>query len=218
MQKERLQKLNGWARQNLTQYILPFWTSDFIIDHEYGGFYGRVSAAMEIDNTEPRGLTLAGRMTYAFSVAYRVLDDEVCKERATYAYRDLIRRFYDGEYGGAYPTVSAQGDVISDDKPTYCEAFLLMGCAAYYYATGDADALEVAYQTFRLMETKVKLRPGCYHNNMTRDWKPAPGMGWAGGEAVAYQQKLCEPAGHQPELLRGRKPAGLEIRLCAVVL
>ena len=60
MQKERLQKLNGWARQNLTQYILPFWTSDFIIDHEYGGFYGRVSAAMEIDNTEPRGLTLAG--------------------------------------------------------------------------------------------------------------------------------------------------------------
>ena len=54
MQKERLQKLNGWARQNLTQYILPFWTSDFIIDHEYGGFYGRVSAAMEIDNTEPR--------------------------------------------------------------------------------------------------------------------------------------------------------------------
>ena len=45
-----------------------------------------------------------------------------------------------------------------------------MGCAAYYCATGDADALEVAYQTFRLMETKVKLRPGCYHNNMTRDW------------------------------------------------
>ena len=131
MQKERLQKLNGWARQNLTQDILPFWTSDFIIDHEYGGFYGRVSAAMEIDNTEPRGLTLAGRMTYAFSVAYRVLDDEVCKERATYAYRDLISRFYDSEYGGAYPTVSAQGDVISDDKPTYCEAFLLMGCAAY---------------------------------------------------------------------------------------
>ena len=46
MQKERLQKLNGWARQNLTQYILPFWTSDFIIDHEYGGFYGRVSASI----------------------------------------------------------------------------------------------------------------------------------------------------------------------------
>ena len=191
MQKERLQKLNGWARQNLTQYILPFWTSDFIIDHEYGGFYGRVSAAMEIDNTEPRGLTLAGRMTYAFSVAYRVLDDEVCKERATYAYRDLISRFYDSEYGGAYPTVSAQGDVISDDKPTYCEAFLLMGCAAYYYATGDADALEVAYQTFRLMETKVKLRPGCYHNNMTRDWKPAPGMG--------FGSKKTSPAFSMPE-------------------
>ena len=91
--KRTTAKLNGWARQNLTQYILPFWTSDFIIDYEYGGFYGRVSADMEIDNTEPRGLTLAGRMTYAFSVAYRVLDDEVCKERATYAYRDLISRF-----------------------------------------------------------------------------------------------------------------------------
>ena len=63
-----------------------------------------------------------------------------------------------------------------------------MGCAAYYYATGDADALEVAYQTFRLMETKVKLRPGCYHNNMTRDWKPAPGMGFGSKKPLRHFQ------------------------------
>lgn len=202
MQKERLLTLGKWAKQNLTECIMPFWTSDAIVDRENGGFYGRVTLDMEIDNTEPRSLTLAGRMVYAFSTAFRTCGDAMYRERAAYAYHDLISRFYDETYGGAYPSVSAQGEVLSDGKPTYCEAFLLMGCAAYYHATADADALAFAMQTFRLMEDKVKLSPGCYRNNMTRNWEPSDGMGFGPKKAssafsmpegaVMFPHHLCQ--------------------------
>lgn len=202
MENERLQKLGQWAKQNLIGCIMPFWTSDAIIDHENGGFYGRVTLNMEIDNAEPRGLTLAGRMVYAFSTAYRTFGDKLYLERATYAYRDMISRFYDSKFGGAFTSVSAKGEVLSEEKPTYCEAFLLMGCAAYYYATGDKEALRIAKETFGLMETKVKLVPGCYRGNMTRSWEEADGMGFGSKknaaafsmpkDAVMFPHHLCQ--------------------------
>ncbi len=176
--KERLQKLGAWAQSNARDCIFPFWTSEYIMDKVNGGFYGRVTLDMEIDNTEPRGLTLAGRMTYAFSTAYRVLGDPIYKERATYAFHDLIDRFYDKQYGGAFVSVSAEGEVLVDTKPNYCEAFLIMGCAAYYRATGCEEALRIAMRTFQLMEGKAKWAPSSYHNNMTREWEPAEGSGF----------------------------------------
>lgn len=176
--KDRLSALRTWAEGNARNCIFPFWTSDYILDKEHGGFYGRVTLDMQIDNTEPRGLTLAGRMTYAFSTAYRILGDPIYLERATYAFHDLIDRFYDKKYGGAFVSVSAEGEVLVDTKPNYCEAFLIMGCAAYHRATGSEEALRIAMRTFQLMESAAKWAPSSYHNNMTRDWKPAQGMGF----------------------------------------
>lgn len=202
METKRLQALGAWARQNLTQCILPFWTGDFLLDRENGGFYGRVTRNGELDNAEPRSLTLAGRMVYAFSTACRVLGGSLYRERADCAYQDLVKRFYDTEYGGAFPSVSAQGAVLGDEKPTYCESFLLMGCAAYARATGDAGALALARQTFELMETKVKLAPGCYRSNLTRAWEPADGVGFGSkkassafslpADAVMFPHHLCQ--------------------------
>ena len=64
MDKARLEKLGQWAEQDAKEVIFPFWTSDFIVDHENGGFYGKVTLDMQIDNTEPRGLTLTGCMPF----------------------------------------------------------------------------------------------------------------------------------------------------------
>lgn len=199
MNKSKLERLNLWARRNAQDCIFPFWTSDFIVDHENGGFYGKVTLDMKRDNSEPRGLTLTGRMLYAFSTAYRVFGEEIYREKAEYTFRDLISRFYDKEYGGAYTTVSAQGEVLGTDKPNYCEAFLLMGCAAYARACGDQEALRIANETFDLMETKVKYAPACYHANMTRDWTPAEGMGFGRRKgpdfpegSVMFPHHLCQ--------------------------
>lgn len=199
MYKSRLEKLQRWARTNALEYIFPFWTDDYIVDHENGGFYGRVTLNMEIDNTEPRGLTLTGRMLYAFSTAYRKFGDEIYRQKAEYTFNDIVSRFYDKEYGGAFITVSAKGEVLDDSKPNYCEAFLLMGCAAYYRATGDKEALRIAQETFELMETKCKFATASYYGNMSRKWEPSEGMGFGKRKGpsvpegtVMFPHHLCQ--------------------------
>ncbi|MCD7807620.1 MAG: AGE family epimerase/isomerase [Lachnospiraceae bacterium] len=200
MPKKRLQALSQWAHENLTQCILPFWTSDFLLDHENGGFYGRITRDMKRDNNEPRSLVLTGRMLYAFSMAAKVLKDETCLARGEEAFRQLTDRFYDSEYGGAYQLVNAQGSVVNDQKPTYSEAFLLLGCASWYDATGNQQALEIARQTFCLMEEKAKFAPGCYLANLNRYLEPAGGTGFEGKaqapdfpkDTVIFPHHLCQ--------------------------
>ena len=183
---ERLKRLGAWAERDVRDVILPFWTSDFIVDPENGGFYGRVTLDMKIDNTEPRGLTLTGRMLYAFSTAYRVFGDELYREKAAYTFRYLMDHFYDKEQGGAYITLSPQGEVLDDSKPSYCEAFLVLGCAAYGWAAGDQEALKVARETFEILESKMKFAPGCYYSNMSRDWKPVEGANLGNRKTPAF--------------------------------
>lgn len=200
MNENQLEKLYRWARSNAQECIFPFWTSEYIMDRENGGFYGVVTLDMQRSNREPRGLTLTGRMLYAFSTAYRVLGDEIYRRRAEYTFRELISRFYDREFGGAFTTVTEKGVVLSTEKPNYCEAFLIMGCAAYHHATGDPEALRIAMETFRIMETRVKYAPACYHGNMNRDFTPAEGFGFGRKgvkspfpeDAVMFPHHLCQ--------------------------
>lgn len=202
MGKKRLRKLNRWARMNALECIFPWWTSEYIIDREHGGFYGRVTIDMQRLNDEPRGLTLTGRMLYAFSAAYRTFRGQIYRDRAEYTFKELVDRFYDREFGGAFTAVSEKGDILTEDKPNYCEAFLIMGCAEYHRATGDAEALRIAMETFELMETKAKTGPGTYRSSMTRDWRPGEGSGFGkpgGGKgpvfpegAIMFPHHLCQ--------------------------
>lgn len=226
MNENRLRRLAQWAKTNATECIFPFWTSEYIMDQENGGFYGVVTLDMQRNNSEPRGLTLTGRMLYAFSMAYRVFGDDIYRQRAAYTFHELVTRFYDPEYGGAFTTVTEKGEVLTTDKPNYCEAFLIMGCAAYYHATGDTEALRIAMETFHIMETKVKYAPACYHGNMTRDFQVADGFGFGRKgskspfppDAIVFPHHLCQAylrlyqATGDPEV-----GAALRDMVCAVV-
>lgn len=226
MNENRLRRLAQWAKTNATECIFPFWTSEYIMDQENGGFYGVVTLDMQRNNSEPRGLTLTGRMLYAFSTAYRVFGDDIYRQRAAYTFHELVTRFYDPEYGGAFTTVTEKGKVLTTDKPNYCEAFLIMGCAAYYHATGDTEALRIAMETFHIMETKVKYAPACYHGNMTRDFQVADGFGFGRKgskspfppDAIVFPHHLCQAylrlyqATGDPEV-----GAALRDMVCAVV-
>lgn len=199
MVKDRLLNLQEWAKNNVQDCIMPFWTSDYIVDPVNGGFYGRVTLDMQIDNSEPRGLTLTGRMLYAFSAAYMAFGNEIYLEKAAYTFRDLVSRFYDRQYGGAFISVAADGTVLDDSKPNYCEAFLIMGCAAYYRASGDPEALRIAEETYGLMETKCRFAPSSYYGNMTRNWEKADGTGFGKRKgpqmpegSVMFPHHLCQ--------------------------
>lgn len=200
MLDKRILWLRQWADEQARNCIFPFWTNEMLLDKENGGIVGRITQDMQIDNAEPRSLILTGRMLYAFSTAYEKLGIQVCRERAEYVFQDLVKRFYDEKFGGAFTTVTASGEVLNDNKPNYCEAFLIMGCAAYYSAVKDPQAQKIAMEAFELMQSKARYAPGCYHGNMTRQWEKAEGMGFGnrkGGSgfpegAVMFPHHLCQ--------------------------
>ena len=74
MINERLEKIRTWAHLDLVGDILPWWCSEYIMDSENGGYYGVVTLDGERNYSEPRNLTLLGRMLFVFSSAYRHLD------------------------------------------------------------------------------------------------------------------------------------------------
>lgn len=196
---EKLSNLRERAEKNVLESIFPFWTSEYILDQENGGFYGRITRDMEIIKEEPRALVLTGRMVFAFSNAYRMFGDEIYLDRAKRAFDYLMQYFYDREYGGAYSTVSYKGEVLDDNKPTYGEAFFLMAAASYYHATKDEEAYRVAMETFRIMEEKVKIGPGSYKGGFTRDWSGPAEMRFGGRaprmripDGISFQHHLCQ--------------------------
>jgi cellobiose epimerase len=194
--QQRLLDLQQRAKDNAVNCIFPFWTSEYIMDHANGGFYGRVTLEMQRDNSEPRSLVLTGRMVYAFAGAYRQFGDPLYLVRAKYTFEYLLGHFYDKTFGGAYNQVDAAGQIVDDDKPLYSEAFLVMACAAYYHATGDPEALRVAMETFNIFETRCKKGPANYAGSCARDWTPSQkspfGRMLFPADAIMFNHHLCQ--------------------------
>ena len=56
----------------LENNILRFWL-DNMVDHENGGFYGRIDGSCELHPDAEKGAILNARILWSFSAAYRVL-------------------------------------------------------------------------------------------------------------------------------------------------
>lgn len=200
MDKERLEKIRTWAHLNLVGTILPWWCSEYIMDRSTGGYYGVVTLDGERNYFEPRNLTLLGRMLFVFSSSYRQLKGRIYLDRANYAFEEMKNHFYDKEFGGAFVQLDANGRVLSDAKPNYCEAFFMMGLAEYYHATGSKEALNMCLEAFELMETHGKIAPGIYRATLYRDWSPKPGFDNGRkhssfslpDDAIMYPHHLCQ--------------------------
>ncbi len=193
-EKERIKRIGEWAKKNVKEYMLPFWSSEYILDRENGGYYGRITLDMQIDNERPRGLTFTGRQLFFMSYSYMYFGDPVYRERADWTFNEILDRFYDKEYGGAYSTVDKDKNVVLDNKSIYCMAFLVMGCAAYYHATKNQEALRIAMEAFDLIETKMKFGRCQYHSNMTRDWQVGEYMGGHGNKQNLNEAKRPDDA------------------------
>ncbi len=162
-----------WAaqfRRELTENILPFWMRH-TIDRENGGFFGTVDCDLNVDRQAPRASVINARILWTFSAAARVLEDPTYRRTADWAYRYVIDRFWDQEFGGIYWMLDFEGRPISDRKQIYAQAFALYGLAEYFRATGRAESLEWAKQLYRLIEEKSgEPEYGGYLEARARDW------------------------------------------------
>ena len=156
-------------QKELTQAIIPFWEN--LRDDEYGGFYGYLDYDLNLDKKAEKGCILNSRITWFFASAYMTLKDPKLLDEAKHGYEFMKRFCIDREYGGIYWSMNYDGTPKDTTKHTYNQAFSIYALSAYYEASGDAEALELALQLFHLIEDKCTDEGG-YLEAFTREFKP----------------------------------------------
>ena len=160
----------------LENNILHFWQTK-MIDHENGGFYGRIDGHNVLHPEAEKGAILNARILWSFSAAYRVLRKPEYLELATYAKEYFIEHFLDKEYGGVYWSVDAKGQPLNTRKQFYAIGFALYGFSEYARATGDREALDYALQLYDCIEEHALDREqNGYIEATARDWQPIADM------------------------------------------
>ena len=154
----------------LQQNILRFWLEK-MIDHEHGGFYGRIDANEVLHPEAEKGAILNARILWSFSAAYRVLGNPEYLEAATRAKDYIIDHFLDKDYGGVYWSVDYLGNPLDTKKQFYAIGFAIYGMTEYVRATGDREALECALQLFDCVEEHAfDPEHNGYIEACTREW------------------------------------------------
>lgn len=135
----------------LTTNILPYWIHN-MVDHENGGFYGRITGDEQVMPKAEKGAILNCRILWTFSAAYRLLKDKEYLEMATRAKRYIIDHFYDNEFGGIYWSLDYMGRPLDTKKQIYALGFALYGLSEYHRATQDEEALLYAIRIYESIE------------------------------------------------------------------
>ena len=154
----------------LEQNILRFWL-DKMVDHEHGGFYGRIDGQGILHPEAEKGAILNARILWAFSAAYRVLGNLEYLEASRIAYDYLIEHFIDPEYGGVYWSLDCHGNPLDTKKQFYAIGFAIYGLTEYVRATGDREALEYALDLYDCIEEHALDHTyNGYIEACTREW------------------------------------------------
>ncbi len=156
-------------REHLTDCIIPFWEK--LRDDEFGGYYGWVGYDLATDKRAEKGCILNSRITWFFSNAYMLLGDESLLDEARHGYEFLKNYCIDKENGGVYWSLSYDGKPLDTTKHTYNQAFSVYALSAYYEASKDDEALKLAKELFKVIETKCMDELG-YMEAFTIDFKP----------------------------------------------
>lgn len=166
---DRLAVMRDEIKNELLNDIIPFWKN--LRDDEMGGYYGWLSYDLALDKKSEKGCILNSRITWFFANAYTLLKDESLLKEAKHGYEFLIKHCVDKEYGGIYWSLNYDGTPLDTTKHTYNQAFCIYALASYYEASGEREALELAFSLFRLIENKCRDEVG-YLEAFTRDFKP----------------------------------------------
>lgn len=154
----------------LLSNILPFWLKH-AIDHQRGGFHGRIANDLTVDPMAHKGLILNARILWTFSRSYRVYREETYLQTSLRAYDYLARFFWDEKFGGVYWMLDCRGNPVDAKKRIYGQAFAIYALAEFHLATGDQAALARAIQLFEAVEAASHdvLHKG-YFETHERDW------------------------------------------------
>ena len=167
---KRLFLLAQKADTELREHILPYWYQT--MDRREGGFAGLVTNDGACDFQHPKGVVMHSRHLWASSAAWQERHNPLDLVAARHAFEFLSGPLYDQLGKGFWWTVDSKGRPEIKNKVLYGQAFAVYGLAKYFEATAEPQALELALETFRLLElTGFDPEYGGYYEAVDRRWK-----------------------------------------------
>lgn len=199
-------------QKEFTDHVIPFWMN--LRDDEFGGYYGLLDYNLELNKKAVKGCILNSRILWFFANAYMCFKDEKYIEYASHAFDFMKRYCIDREKCGVYWSVTYDGKIEDSTKHTYNQAFAIYALSSYFDASGDREALDIAYGLFDVIETKCRDKDG-YLEAFTRDFQPESNekLSENGVEATRTMNTLLHVFEAYTELYRVDKNTEVAIRL-----
>ena len=147
------------------------------MDSIYGGFISTFTYDFKPTGEQDKFIVTQSRHTWSTAKASELYPNQkfylTCSAHGFKFLRDVM---WDKTYGGFSSLVTRQGEVKSDYrvvKEAYGNAFGIYALAAYYHASGDTAALNLAKKAFIWLEehSHDPVYKG-YYQHMNRDGKP----------------------------------------------
>ena len=145
-------KMREEIQNHLVRDIIPFWEK--LRDDENGGYYGWMGYDLKVDKKAVKGCILNSRILWFFSNAYTMLKDPGLLKEADHGFAFMKQYCMDKENGGIFWSIQYDGKPEDTTKHTYNQAFAIYALSSYYEASGREEALDMAKELFRIIETK----------------------------------------------------------------
>ena len=122
------------------------------LDTVYGGYLSTFTYDFKPQGEQDKMIVTQARHIWSTSKAAEFYHDTSYIAMARHGFHFLRDKMWDKESGGFHNLVTRQGEPKSKIKEAYGNSFAIYGLAAYYAASGDTAALELAKQTFMWLE------------------------------------------------------------------
>jgi mannobiose 2-epimerase len=165
---------------SLKEELLAAWYPR-VVDTEFGGYLTQWNADWEPSDNQTKMIVTQARHTWTTAKSAEFFpQDTAYLAMSAHGFRFLRDKMWDEEYGGFFWSVARDGTPIfsasaGPDKLAYGHAFGIYALAAYYAASGDEAALELAGQAFHWLDEHAHdPEYGGYFQNLERDGTPIP--------------------------------------------
>lgn len=172
-QDERLQIAAEMEKSIKTELLNKWYPQS--VDSQYGGFLSSFTYDFKPTGSQDKMIVTQARHVWSNSKA-SLLYPEIThyKANAGYGYKFLNEVMWDKTFGGFYTLVARDGKVKGDStKTAYGNAFGIYALAAYYEASKDVAALDLAKKAFLWLENHSHdpVHKG-YFQHLSRDGNP----------------------------------------------
>ncbi len=157
-----------------------------VVDSVHGGFLTDLDYRWQPAGPHNKLIVTQARHLWTLSEAARFFSaQERLLPLAAHGFRFLRDVLWDSDYGGFFQLVEQDGKVLPDEedriiKTAYGNAFGIYGLAAYYRASADTAALDLARKAFLWLESHSHdAVHGGYYQYLARDGAPMR-SGYAG--------------------------------------